>query len=49
MSLLLTLTSGKMELEKLETLRRDLKTPQQVLTALQNINSGKNCNVLCLE
>ena len=34
-----------MELEKLETLRRDLKTPQQILTALQNIHSGKNCNV----
>ena len=30
-------------METLETLRRDLKTPKQVLTALQNINSEKNC------
>ncbi|CAI8021652.1 hypothetical protein GBAR_LOCUS12822 [Geodia barretti] len=45
-NLMATFDERKMELEKLETLRRDLKTPQQVLTALQNINSGKNFKAL---
>jgi HEAT repeat protein len=45
-NLMATFDERKMELEKLETLRRDLKTPQQILTALQNIHSGKNFKAL---